>query len=116
MGIKVFFNNSCNICRFEINHYKKISDNSLEWVDITNNKDALALTSKSQKELLRRLHVIDNGKVIGGAKAFLIIWAKIPKYKILSKIFSFKPMFLIFHYFYEVAAYFLFIKNKNQLK
>ena len=116
MAIKVFFNNSCNICRFEINHYKKISDNSLAWVDITNNKDALALTSKSQKELLRRLHVIDNGKVIGGAKAFLIIWAKIPKYRILSKIFSFKPMFLIFHYFYEVAAYFLFIKNKNQLK
>ena len=26
MGIKVFFNNSCNICRFEINHYKKVSD------------------------------------------------------------------------------------------
>ena len=60
MAIKVFFNNSCNICRFEINHYKKISDDSLEWVDITNNKDALSLTSKSQKELLRRLHVIDN--------------------------------------------------------
>ena len=116
MVIKVFFNDSCNICRFEINHYKKISDNSLEWVDITNNEDALLLTSKSQKELLRRLHVIDNGKVIGGAKAFLIIWSKIPKYKILSKIFSFKPLFLIFHYLYEVAAYFLFIKNKNQLK
>ena len=116
MTIKVFFNNSCNICRFEINHYKKISDNSLEWVDITNNNDALALTEKSQKELLRRLHVIDNGEVIGGAKAFLIIWSKIPKYKILSKIFSFKPLFLIFHYLYEVAAYFLFIKNKNQLK
>ena len=116
MAIKVFFNNSCNICRFEINHYKKISDSSLEWVDITNNKDALALTSKSQKELLRRLHVIENGKVIGGAKAFLIIWAKIPKYKILSKIFSFRPLFLIFHYLYELAAYFLFIKNKNQLK
>ena len=116
MRIKVFFNDSCNICRFEINHYKKISDTSLEWVDITNNKDALILTSKSQKELLRRLHVIDNGKVIGGAKAFLIIWNKIPKYKILSKIFSFQPLFLIFHYLYEVAAYFLFLKNKNQLK
>ena len=116
MGIKVFFNDSCNICRFEINHYKKVADDSLEWVDITNNKDALELTSKSQKELLRRLHVIDNGKVIGGAKAFLIIWSKIPKYRILSKIFSFKPLFLIFHYLYEVAAYFLFIKNKNQLK
>ena len=73
MAIKVFFNNSCSICRFEINHYKKISSNNFEWVDITNNKDALTLTSKSQKELLRRMHVIDNGEVVGGAKAFLII-------------------------------------------
>ena len=84
MKIKVFFNDSCSICRFEINHYKKNSDNSLKWIDITNNKDALALTSKSQEELIRRLHVIDYGQVIGGAKAFLIIWNKIPKYKFLS--------------------------------
>ena len=65
MGIKVFFNNSCSVCRLEINHYKKISDSNLEWIDITNNDEALKLTSKSQEELLRRLHVIDDGKVIG---------------------------------------------------
>ena len=96
MGIKVFFNNSCSICRFEINHYKKISDSNLEWVDITNNDDALKITSKNQEELLRRLHVIDNGKVVGGAKAFIIIWSKIPKYKFLSKLFSIKPFFFNF--------------------
>ena len=116
MGIKVFFNNSCNVCRLEINHYKKISDSNLEWIDITNNEEAIKLTSKSQEELLRRLHVIDNGVVIGGAKAFIIIWSKIPKYKFLSKLFSIKPFFIIFHYLYEFVAYFLFLKNKNQLK
>jgi predicted DCC family thiol-disulfide oxidoreductase YuxK len=116
MGIKVFFNNSCNICRLEINHYKKISDTNLEWVDITNNEEAIKLTSKSQKELLRRIHVIDNGNVIGGAKAFVIIWSKIPKYKFLSKLFSIKIFFVIFHYLYEFVAYFLFLKNKNQIK
>jgi len=116
MGIKVFFNNSCNICRLEINHYKKISDTNLEYVDITNNEEAIKLTSKSQKELLRRIHVIDNGNVIGGAKAFVIIWSKIPKYKFLSKLFSIKIFFVLFHYLYEFVAYFLFLKNKNQLK
>ena len=116
MGIKVFFNDSCSICRMEINHYKKISNSNLEWIDITNNDDALKLTSKSQKELLRRLHVIEDGKVIGGAKAFVVIWSKIPKYKFLSKLFSIKPFFLIFHYLYEFVAYFLFLKNKSQLK
>ena len=116
MAIKVFFNNSFNVCRLEINHYKKISDSNLEWIDITNNDEALKLTSKSQKELLRRLHVIDNGEVIGGAKAFVVIWSKIPKYNFLSKLFSIKPFFILFHYVYEIVAYFLFLKNKGQLK
>jgi|TARA_Y100000746_G_scaffold43698_1_gene33097 predicted DCC family thiol-disulfide oxidoreductase YuxK len=115
MGIKVYFNDSCNICRMEINHYKKIANSDLEWIDITNNDEAIKITSKSQKELLRRLHVINDGEVIGGAKAFIIIWSKIPKYKILSKIFSIKPLFVIFHYLYEIAAFFLFLKNRKQL-
>ena len=115
MAIKVFFNNSCSICRLEINHYKKISDSNLEWIDITNNQQAVDLTSKSKEELLRRLHVIDNGQVIGGAKAFIIIWSKIPKYNFLAKILSFKPLFILFHYAYEFVAYFLFLKNKHQL-
>ena len=96
MGTKVYFNNSCNICRMEINHYKKIANTDLEWIDITNNEDAVKITSKTQKELLRRLHVIVDGEVVGGAKAFIIIWSKIPKYKFLSKIFSIKPLFFIF--------------------
>ena len=38
MAIKVFFNNSCSVCKLEINHYKKIADSNLEWIDITNNE------------------------------------------------------------------------------
>ena len=57
-----------------------------------------------------------SGKVIGGAKAFLIIWSNIPKYNFLYKVFSKKPLFILFHYAYEIAAYFLFLKNKHQLK
>ena len=35
--MKIFFNNSCSICRSEINVYKKQGIKQLEWVDITNN-------------------------------------------------------------------------------
>ena len=115
MKVKVYYNNSCNVCRLEINHYKKIAHENLEWIDITSNDEAIKETSKSYEELLRRLHVIDNGEVIGGAKAFIILWSKIPKYKFLAKLFSFKPFFIIFHYIYEFVAYFLFVKNKHQL-
>ena len=59
---------------------------------------------------------LNNGEIIGGAKAFIIIWSKIPKYKFLSKIFSIKPFFFVFHCLYEIAAYFLFLKNRKQLK
>ena len=55
MPVKVFFNNSCNICKLEIDHYKKNSDENLEWVDITNNQQAVDLTSKSKEELLLSL-------------------------------------------------------------
>ena len=116
MSIKVFFNNSCSICRFEINHYKNIADSSLQWIDITNNEEALRLTSKSKKDLLRRLHVIDNGEVIGGAKAFIIIWSSIPKYKILSKVLGSKFFYYFFYFAYEVLAFLLFLKNKKMLK
>ena len=113
--VKVFFNNSCNICRAEINHYKKHSDSNLEWVDVTDNQDAQQLTSKSYKDLLRRMHVIQDGKVIDGAESFLIIWKNIPKYNFLYKIFKIKPLFFCLNIFYEIAAYFLFIKNKHLL-
>ena len=113
--VKVFFNNSCNICRAEINHYKNHSDGNLEWVDVTDNQDAQQLTSKSYKDLLRRMHVIQDGRVIDGAESFLIIWKNIPKYNFLYKIFKIKPLFFFLNIFYEIAAYFLFIKNKHLL-
>ena len=112
---KVFFNNSCNICRAEINHYKKHSDGSVEWIDVTDNEDARKITSKSYKELLRRMHVIHDGKIIDGAESFLIIWKNVPKYNFLYRIFKIKPLFFLLNIFYEIAAYFLFIKNKHLL-
>ena len=114
--VKVFFNNSCNICRAEINHYKKYSDENLEWIDVTNNDEAQQITSKSYKELLRRMHVIKDGKLIEGAETFLIIWKNIPKYNFLYKVFKIKPLFYLLSFFYEIAAYLLFIKNKHLLK
>ena len=116
MKNKVFFNNSCNICKAEINHYKKYSDENIEWVDVTNNKEAQQITSKSYKQLLRRMHVIQDGKLIEGAEVFLIIWKNILKYNFLYKLFNNKPMFFLLKIFYEIAAYFLFLKNKHLLK
>jgi len=56
------------------------------------------------------MHVIENGKVIDGAESFLIIWKNIPKYNFLYKIFKIKPLFFFLNIFYEIAAFFLFLK------
>ena len=116
LPMKVYFNNSCKICRSEINLYKKENAKDIDWVDITNNSQAEKETSKNDKELLRRLHVLDENELIEGAEAFLCVWKKIPKYKILYKIFKLPIVFSIFKFGYEIVAYFLYLKNKNQLK
>ena len=114
--MKVYFNNSCKICRSEINLYKKENIKDIDWVDITNNSDAEKETSRNDKELLRRIHIKENGKIIQGAEAFLYVWKKIPKYKFLYIIFKLPIIFTIFKYSYEVIAFFLYLKNKKQLK
>ncbi len=113
--MKVYFNNSCNICRAEINLYKKQNIEDIEWVDITDNKTAEIETQKDDKALLRRLHIKDGEKIIGGAEAFLLVWKKIPKYKFLYTFFKTPIIFHLFSYFYEIIAFFLYLKNKKQL-
>ena len=115
-NMKVYFNNSCKICRSEINLYKKEKIEEIDWIDITNNELAEKETNKDDKQLLRRLHVKDNDKVLEGAEAFLYVWQKIPKYRFLYKFFKLPIIFTIFNYVYEIVAYFLYLKNKKQLK
>ena len=114
--MKVYFNNSCKICRTEINLYKKENIKEIDWIDITNNLTAEKETLKNNKDLLRRLHVKEGEKIIEGAEAFLFVWKRIPKYKFLYKFFKLPIIFTLFKYGYEIIAFFLYLKNKHQLK
>jgi len=114
--MKVYFNNSCKICKAEIDLYKKEKIKEIDWIDITNNNLAEKETSKNSKDLLRRLHVKDGEKVSQGAEAFLLLWKKMPKYKFLYNFFKLPIIFNIFSFFYEIIAFFLYLKNRKQLK
>jgi len=114
--VKVYFNKSCKICKAEIDLYKKEKIQDIDWVDITDNNLAKKETSKNSRELLRRLHVKDGENVIEGAEAFLLIWKKIPKYKFLYNFLKLPIIFNIFSFAYEIIAFFLYLKNKKQLK
>tara|TARA_B100000035_G_scaffold9310_1_gene7930 strand:+ start:881 stop:1231 length:351 start_codon:yes stop_codon:yes gene_type:complete len=114
--MEVYFNNSCKICKAEIDLYKKEQVNEINWIDITNNKAARIETNKNNKELLRRIHVKKDGKIFSGAEAFLIVWKNIPKYKFLYSIFKLPIIFQIFSLGYEIIAFFLYLKNRKQIK
>ena len=96
--MKVYFNNSCKICKAEIDLYKKEKIDEIDWVDITDNELAEKETSKDSKQLLRRLHIKDGEKVLDGAEAFLLLWKKIPKYKFLYNFFKLPVIFSIFSF------------------
>ena len=113
--MKVFYNESCGICRTEINLYKKQNIKEIEWVDITRNKYAEKETLQNNRALLRRLHVKEDNEIVGGAKAFLLLWKKIPKYIFLYYFFNIPIIFHLFSIGYEIIAYFLYLKNKKQL-
>ena len=114
--MKVYFNNSCKICKAEIDLYKKENIQEIDWIDITNNDLAEKETSKNSKELLRRLHVKEGKKIIQGAEAFLVLWKKMTKYKFLYNFFKLPIIVNLFSLGYEIVAVFLYIKNKKQLK
>ena len=114
--MKVYFNNSCKICKTEIDLYKKENVQEIDWVDISNNYLAEVETSRNSRQLLRRLHIKDGDRIIQGAEAFLLIWKKIPKYRFLYKFFKLPIIFSLFSFVYEIVAFFLYLKNKKQLK
>ena len=113
--MKVYYNKSCSICRAEINLYKKQNIEEIDWIDITNNTIAEKDTLKDNNSLLRRLHVEEGGQIFDGAEAFLLVWKKIPKYRFLYTFFKTPIVFNIFSIFYEIIAFFLYLKNKKQL-
>ena len=45
--MKVYFNNSCKICKAEIDLYKKEKIDEIDWVDITDNQLAEKETPKT---------------------------------------------------------------------
>ena len=113
--IKVLFNDSCKICSKEISHYKSLKPAEIKWIDINDIEMSEEISGKNHRELLRRLHVIEDNKIYSGVKAFIKMWDKIPKYKWVSRLIATPGMYHISVILYEIVAFFLFLKNKHQL-
>ena len=111
--MKVYYNGSCNICNAEINHYKKIKS-EISYVDISETKDE-HVASLSKDKLFRRMHVYHQGTLYSGSESFLVMWSQIKKWRLLSRILSLPLLRQVWFLVYEIAAVFLYWKNKSKI-
>ena len=56
-----------------------------------------------------------DGKILEGIDAFLLIWSQLPRYKWLYNFIKLPLIYHMSHILYEVLAFALYLKNRNQI-
>jgi predicted DCC family thiol-disulfide oxidoreductase YuxK len=84
--ISVLYNASCPVCNFEIKHYADYADHKglpIRFDDL--NTDARLQWGLDADTAARRLYVLHEGRLTSGIPAFLVLWAKMPRYRWLAR-------------------------------
>lgn len=83
----VYFDGSCPLCTFEINHYEKHTrPEDVSYVDISSENKDLG-PGLTQHVAMKRFHVrLPDGSLLSGARAFAALWEKTPNWKWASKL------------------------------
>jgi predicted DCC family thiol-disulfide oxidoreductase YuxK len=82
---RVLYNDTCPVCRFEIDAYRRKaarSDLPLRFDRL----DQAAAWGISPEAAARRLHVLHDGRIVSGLPAFRILWAAMPGFRWLARI------------------------------
>ena len=86
--MKVYFNNSCKICKAEIDLYKKENIKEINWVDITDNLSAENVSLRdNRKTLIQSISLLgleDTLDLINGMFSFAL-WDREEKTLILAR-------------------------------
>ena len=84
---RVLYNANCPICNFEISHYARYADKSglpIRFDDLNSEtRDQWGLDADTAA---RRLYVTHDGVLTSGIPAFLILWAQMPRYRLLARL------------------------------
>jgi predicted DCC family thiol-disulfide oxidoreductase YuxK len=111
--LTVFFDGSCPICTKEIDFYRRRNGAEfISWVDVSNKNAEIASTDRSRQQLLSRFHVMrSDGTLISGGQAFAELWASLPGFILVGKIFQLPG----FNYIADVGYdFFLILRPKLQ--
>ena len=104
--ITVFYDGKCSLCYSEIEYYKRTGPEAVfEWVDITVDSSIIQKLGITYADGLKILHAQDsNGKLHMGVDAFLLIWRKIPGWRLLAIIVDIPIIRLIVDIAYRIFA------------
>lgn len=82
----VLYDGGCPLCGREIAHYRRLAGGlPIDWLDVTQPDAGLDRFGLSLPEAIRLFHVIDrSGTMQVGARAFLALWAELPRYRWLA--------------------------------
>ena len=111
--LTVFFDGSCPICSKEIAFYKtRVGADTLSWVDVSDGKIAITQEAVTREELMARFHVQNSdGQLVSGGAAFAELWAALPAFKIIGKLFKLP----VFSFMIDIGYdFFLVVRPKVQ--
>lgn len=109
----VFYDGGCPLCTREIAFYRRRSGaDAISWVDVHDLTERDVAPGLSKARALARFHVATpDGEIVSGGAAFARLWAALPGFRLLGKLFQRAPLTWLLD-----RAYDLFLKVRPRLQ
>lgn len=103
-AVTVFFDGACPLCSREIAFYRGLRGaDAIRWIDATRCAPAAFPGGVSRDVALARFHAaLPDGRVVTGARAFLAVWARLPRFRTLARIGSIPPLPTVLEWGYRL--------------
>ena len=90
--VTVYYDGSCPLCRSEIGLYQRGEGaERVTWCDIS--QPGAAPAELTQEAAMARFHVKGaDGQMANGARAFILLWLSLPRWRGLGRIASLPPL------------------------
>lgn len=82
---RILYNDTCPLCRFEIDHYRAAAARDGAPLRFDRLQDA-ASWGLTEDQAARRLHVLQDGRLLSGLEAFRAIWSNLPRWRWLARL------------------------------
>jgi len=88
----MYYNGECPVCRTKMEHYASLcaaARPQFQFIDSTEHPNALAAYGLGREHLEHRFYLRDSrGEILSGMPAIVALWARMPGYEWLARLFS----------------------------